>query len=512
MTRLIDKGSKSSRHGYILSIDQSTSCTKALLFDGAGNLTCRFDLPHRQIINERGWVEHDTDEIWKNLIGAVKGVLEKSGVVKGEIAGAALSNQRETSIVWDKSTGLPLYNAIVWQCGRAEEICRRIASNGAEDLIKRATGINLSPYYSAGKIAWVLENVDKARQAANKGVLCCSTIDSWLIYMLTDGEAVKTDYSNASRSQLLNIHKLEWDKDVCSLFGIDVAYLPELADSDDLFGYTDFGGVLDRKVPLHGVMGDSHGALYAQGCHEKGTVKATYGTGSSVMMNTGGTPAESKDIVTSLAWRLNGKVNYVLEGNINYTGAVIKWLVENLGIMSSSKEAESLARKAKHVPGLYFVPAFSGLGAPYWDGNARAMISGMDRGCGKAEIVKAAEDCIVYQITDIIRLMEREIKEPIKTLRVDGGPTRDAYLMQFQADMADTEVRVPEFEELSGMGPAYVAGIALGIYNAGDIFEKTPAASYVPSIAKEQREKLYSGWREAVGRVLVNSFSGVVSA
>jgi glycerol kinase len=459
-------------------------------------------LPHRQIIDERRWVEHDPHEVWKNLIGAVKGVLEKSGVKSGEISGAALSNQRETSIVWDKSTGRPLYNAIVWQCGRAEEICRRISANGAENLIKRATGINLSPYYSAGKMAWVLENVAEARQAADKGVLCCSTIDSWIVYMLTDGKAIKTDYSNASRSQLLNIHKLEWDEDVCSLFGINVGYLPELADSNDLFGYTDFGGTLDRKVPLHGVMGDSHGALYAQGCHEKGAVKATYGTGSSVMMNTGETPAESGDIVTSLAWRLGGKVNYVLEGNINYTGAVIKWLEEDLGLISSSKEAEPLARRAKHVPGLYLVPAFSGLGAPYWDGNARAAVIGMDRGCGKAEIVKAAEDCIVYQITDIIRLMEREIKEPIKTLRVDGGPTRDAYLMQFQADMADAEVRVPKFEELSGMGPAYAAGIALGIYDADKIFKRTPAASYVPSMTKEERETLYSGWREAVGRVL----------
>jgi glycerol kinase len=496
---------RSRRHRYILSIDQSTSCTKALLFDESGDLTCRFDLPHRQIIDEHGWVEHSPYEIWENLTGAVKGVLEKSGVRDGEISGAALSNQRETSVVWDKSDGRPLYNAIVWQCGRAGEICRRIASDGMEDLIKKATGINLSPYYSAGKIAWVLENVAEARRAADKGVLCCSTIDSWLIYMLTGGEAIKTDYSNASRSQLLNIHKLEWDGEICSLFGIDTEYLPELADSNALFGYTDFGGALNRKVPLHGVMGDSQGALYAQGCHEKSAVKVTYGTGSSVMMNTGETPAESGDIVTSLAWRLDGKVNYVLEGNINYTGAVIKWLAEDLGLISSSKEAESLARGAKHVPGLYLVPAFSGLGAPYWDGNARAMIVGMDRGCGKAEIVKAAEDCIVYQITDIIRLMERGMKEPVKTLRADGGPTRDSYLMQFQADMADALVCVPKFEESSGMGPAYAAGIALGVYDAEGIFERTPAAVYTPSMTKERRETLYSGWKEAIGRALTNA-------
>jgi glycerol kinase len=490
---------------YILSIDQSTAGTKAILFDRDGNLKDRVDVPHRQLVNEAGWVEHDPSEIWKNLVESVKGVLNKSGVRSDEISGAALSNQRETSVVWDRTTGRPFYNAIVWQCGRAEKICSRIAAGGAQDLIKKSTGINLSPYYSASKIAWVLENIPEARQAGSKGVLCCSTIDSWIIYMLTGGRSVMTDYSNASRSQLFNIGTLEWDKEVCSLFGINTDFLPELADSDALFGYTDFGGALDKKVPLHGVMGDSHGALYAQGCHEKGMVKATYGTGSSVMMNVGESRADSRDIVTSLAWRIDGKVNYVLEGNINYTGAVIKWLVDDVGLLEASKDAGPLASRAKYVPGLYIVPAFSGLGAPYWDGNARALICGMDRSCGKAEIGRAAEECIAYQITDVIRLMEREVGGHISTLRVDGGAAKDSFLMQFQADIANTQVSVPKFEELSAMGPAYAAGIAIGIYDREKIFEKPPAATYTPSISDEHRETLYSGWRGAVEKALTGA-------
>lgn len=486
----------------ILSVDQSTVSTKAILFDAEGNPKSRFDVPHRQIVDEAGWVEHDPLEIWKNLLDAVKGVLAKSGVKSGEISAAALSNQRETAVVWDRATGRPFYNAIVWQCGRAESICRRVAAAGAGDLIKKSTGINLSPYYSAAKIAWVLENVPEARRAAEAGTACCSTMDSWIVYMLTGGQPPKTDCSNASRTQLFNIDTLEWDEEVCSLFGIKTTALPEPVDSDALFGFTDFGGALDGKVPLHAVMGDSHGALYAQGCHEKGMVKATYGTGSSVMMNVGESRAESGDTVSSLAWRLGGRVNYILEGNINYAGAVIKWLVDDMGLLESSKDAAALARSAKTVPGLYIVPAFSGLGAPYWDSDARALICGMDRSCGRAEIVRAAEECIAYQVTDILRLMEKETGARIAALRADGGGTRDGFLMQFQADMANAQVRVPQFEELSAMGPAYAAGAATGLYVPEKIFGKQPAAVYTPSISASRRETLYSGWRKAVEKAL----------
>jgi len=488
---------------YILSIDQSTSCTKALLFDGNGDLAGRFDLPHRQIINEKGWIEHDPEEIWVRLLGAVKGVLDKSGIDGDAVIGVGLSNQRETALVWEKNSGKPLYNAIVWQCGRGAEICGRINAQGKAGLVKQSTGINLSPFFSAAKIAWVLENVPAAKQAQEKGTLCCSTVDSWLVYKMTRGESIKTDYSNASRSQLMNIFSLKWDEDICGLFGIDPAALPEICDSNGLYGYTDFDGILPKAVPIRAVMGDSHGALYGQGCLRPGMIKATYGTGSSVMMNVGEKPVQSEKLVTSLAWGIDGKVEYVLEGNLNYTGAVIKWLVDDLGLIASSKDAGKLAREARQVEGLYLVPAFSGLGAPYWDDNARAIICGLDRTCGKAEIVRAAEECIVYQIHDILCLMKSEAGLDIQVLRADGGPTDDNFLMQFQADIAGTKVFVPNVEELSGMGSAYVAGLSLGIYNSDEIFNRLAGTEYTPSMDEQQRNVLYDGWLQAVRKTLI---------
>ena len=489
---------------YILSIDQSTSCTKAMLFDRFGDLAGRFDLPHRQIIDDKGWVEHDPEEIWANLVGAVKNVLDKTGVSGASVIGVGLSNQRETAVVWDKSSGHPLYNAVVWQCARGREICGHIDALGKAGLVKRSTGINLSPYFSAAKIAWVLENIPAARGAQEAGNLCCSTVDSWLIYKMTRGKSIKTDFSNASRSQLMNISSLVWDEEICSLFGIDPEVLPQICDSNDLFGYTDFDGVLPQAVPIRAVMGDSHGALYGQGCLSPGMIKATYGTGSSVMMNVGETPVFSGKLVTSLAWGIDGHVEYVLEGNLNYTGAVIKWLVDELGLLASSKDAEKLAREARQVEGLYLVPAFSGLGAPYWDDNARAMVCGLDRTCGKAEIVRAAEECIAYQITDILRLMETEAGLDIQILRVDGGPTRDGFLMQFQADMADAKVFVPNIEELSGMGVAYAAGVSLGLYNPDEIFNRSAGTEYTPAMDEQRRNALYNGWLKAVKRTLID--------
>ena len=321
---------------------------------------------------------------------------------------------------------------------------------------------------------------------------------------MTRGKSIKTDFSNASRSQLMNISSLVWDEEICALFGIDPEVLPQICDSNDLFGYTDFDGVLPQAVPIRAVMGDSHGALYGQGCLSPGMIKATYGTGSSVMMNVGETPVFSGKLVTSLAWGIDGHVEYVLEGNLNYTGAVIKWLVDELGLLASSKDAEKLAREARQVEGLYLVPAFSGLGAPYWDDNARAMVCGLDRTCGKAEIVRAAEECIAYQITDILRLMETEAGLDIQILRVDGGPTRDGFLMQFQADMADAKVFVPNIEELSGMGVAYAAGVSLGLYNPDEIFNRSAGTEYTPAMDEQRRNALYNGWLKAVKRTLID--------
>lgn len=486
---------------YIIAIDQSTAGTKAVLFNEASDIVARYDVAHKQIIDNRGWVEHSPDEIYANMVLAVQKVLQNSGVPAQQVVGIGLSNQRETAIVWDKHTGKPVYNAIVWQCARGEAICNDILTLGVGEEIREATGIPLSPYYSAAKIAWVLQNVPAVQKLADEKALCCSTMDSWLVYKLCGGSP-KTDYSNASRTQLFNIDKLHWDETVCGYFGIDNSMLPEVCDSNALYGYTDIGGVLPQKVPLHAVMGDSHGALYGQGCLKPGMVKATYGTGSSIMMNIGRQPHRSdKGIVTSLAWSMNGKAEYVFEGNINYTGAVIKWLVEDLELIESAKEVSALAERAAKVPGLYLVPAFSGLGAPYWRGDARAMICGMNRETGKKEIARAAEECIAYQIADIVFLMEEETGRQIEVLRVDGGPTKDVFLMQFQADILQNKVQVSNVEELSASGVAFAAGLALGIFDE-EVFEKPFLKIYKPQMTQQKKEELYIGWKKAVAKTL----------
>ncbi|MDO4337787.1 MAG: glycerol kinase GlpK [Eubacteriales bacterium] len=487
---------------YVLGIDQSTQGTKALLFDEQGTLVCRSDLPHRQYIDQRGWVEHDPEEIYANTISVIKLLVEKAGIDKNEIVTLGISNQRETALVWDRVTGKPVYNAVVWQCARGAQICEEIEAAGYGEMIRSHTGLQLSPYFSAAKIAWVLRNVKGAREKADKGELCCGTIDSWLVYKLTQGREFRTDYSNASRTQMFNITTLEWDEEVCGLFGIPVSCLAELTDSDGEYGMTDLDGFLEKPISIHGVLGDSHGALFGQGCIEKGMIKTTYGTGSSVMMNIGKEPVFSKRVVTSLAWKLGGEVNYVLEGNINYTGAVITWLKDDLGLISSPGETEELALQANPTDKTYLVPAFTGLGAPYWDSEASGIITGMTRTTKRAEIVRAGLECIAYQITDIIGAMSAESKIPISELRVDGGPTRNRYLMQFQSDIADVTVQVPSAEELSGIGAAYAAGIAAGLYSRDEVFAKMSRTRFEPEMDAQTRREKYQGWKKAVEQVL----------
>ena len=483
---------------YILSVDQSTQGTKALLFDDKGSLLCRTDKPHRQIINDKGWVEHDLNEIYANTLQVVKDLVSKAGIDKGEIVALGISNQRETSACWSKKTGEPLYNAIVWQCSRGAAICEGLEKQGYSETVYRKTGIKLSPYFPAAKLAWIFQNVAGVSERAKAGEIAAGTIDSWLVWKLTNGERHQTDYSNASRTQLFNINSLEWDEDLLKIFGLDKRCMAEVTDSDGDFGMTDFEGWLDRKIPICGVLGDSHGALFGQGCLNTGMIKATYGTGSSIMMNTGENPVFSDaGIVTSLAWKIGGKVNYVLEGNINYTGAVITWLKDDVKLIASPGETESLARAAKRNDHTYLVPAFSGLGAPYWDSHASACIVGMTRSTGKNEIVKAALDCIVYQITDIVEAMRSSSGITISGLRVDGGPTRNKYLMQFQSDMLNIPVRVPDAEELSGIGAAYCAGISAGLYG-DDVFKNLKRTLYVPDMAGSERKNLYDGWKNAV--------------
>lgn len=488
---------------YMLAVDQSTQGTKALLIDEQAKLIKRVDLSHRQIVNQQGHVSHDPEEIYQNTLRVVSRIITEAGVDAGDIAGLGLSNQRETAVVWERATGKPVADAIVWQCSRSAGICRRIAETVDTERIREKTGLVLSPYFPASKFTWLLEHIEGLRERAERGELCFGTVDTWLIYRLTNGASYKTDYSNASRTQLFNLAELSWDQELCELFGMRCEWLAEVCDSNSCFGMTDFNGTLTKLIPIHGVLGDSHGALFGQGCLKKGMTKATYGTGSSIVMNIGETPVWSRHgVVTSVGWRMNGTVNYILEGNVNYSGAVVTWLKDRMGMIREPEETQMLALEADKNDKVYLVPAFTGLGAPYWDSGAAAAISGMTRTTGRAEIVRAGLESIAYQIADIVNAMSDDVGARIEELRVDGGPTRNAYLLQFQSDILGTLVRVPEREELSGMGAAYAAGLALGLYQ-NDVFEKTGAIIYEPIMEPGVKADKYQGWKAAVSVVII---------
>ena len=485
---------------YLMAIDQSTQSTKVLLFDQEGRIRLRVDRPHRQIIDSRGYVEHDPEEIYSNLLALVPELLQKSGIAPEELRGVGISNQRETSVMWERATGKPVYNAVVWQCARGAAICDALSAHA--EMIQSRTGLKLSPYFSAAKLAWILQNVPGVRERAEKGEICCGTMDSYLVHRLTGGASFRTDYSNASRTQLFNIHTLEWDREILDLFGIPACCMAQLTDSDAVYGETDFEGALPHPIPIRCVLGDSHAALFAQGCLEKGMLKVGYGTGSSIMMNIGEKPLlSSLGIVTSLAWKLNGRVNYILEGNVNYSGAIITWLKDQAHLLRSAAESRDLALQANPDDRTYLVPAFSGLGAPYWRSDLSAAFIGMSRATGQAELVKAGLEAIAYQITDIVLLMQQEAGIREIELRVDGGPSRNDWLMQFQSDMLSCPVLVPQAEELSCVGVAYAAGIAMGLY-PDTIFEKNQYAVYRPRMDGPTRARKYDGWREAVRRIL----------
>ena len=488
---------------YILAVDQSTQGTKGLLFNEDGELVCRADRPHRQIISPLGWVSHDPEEIRQNTLAVCRDTVEKAGIDKGSIAAFGISNQRETTVAWDGETGKCICDAIVWQCARAEAVCEQLSDMA--DTVRARTGLNLSPYFPAAKMGWIMENVPEAKALADAGRLRLGTVDSWLLSFLTRERVHATDYSNASRTQLFDIIALRWDEKLCRAFGVPVEALPEVRMSDSVFGTTDLDGYLDKPIPVCGVLGDSHGALFGQDCRRPGQVKATYGTGSSVMMNIGDEPRfSSGGLVTSLAWGMNGRVEYVFEGNLNYTGAVMTWLRRDVGLIENDAEATELARAANPNDRCYFVPAFSGLGAPYWDSRASGMLTGVSRTTGRAEIAKACLECIAYQITDLTELMRRDAGVELASLRVDGGPTASEYLMQFQSDMARASVEVPNLQELSGMGAAYAAGISAGIYDPDRVYEHVRRRVYAPAMDAERREELYKGWQAAVRQVLTH--------
>ena len=485
---------------YVLGIDQSTQGTKALLFDAAGRIAGRADLTHRQIVNGQGWVSHDLQEIYRNTVRCVKALLASAGTDGKNIAVAGISNQRETACAWDASTGESVCGAVVWQCARAADVCARIEREnpGVRDMVRAKTGLALSPYFTAAKFAWILENVPAAQCALEKGNLRLGTVDSYLVWNLTRGRVFRTDCSNAARTQLFDIRALRWDSDLCRVFGVPEGCLPEVVSSDGDFGTTDFGGALDHAVPVRCVMGDSNGALFGQDCRRPGGIKCTYGTGSSVMMNTGAKPAAAENLSVSLAWTLRGETAYVLEGNVNHSGAVISWMQHDLRLFDSAAESAALSLGANPADKTFLVPAFSGLGAPYWDSGARAVFCGMSRTTGRAELVRAGLESIAQQVTDILETMRRESGLAAECMRADGGAAKNAVLMQMQSDLAPVRVEASNVEELSGMGVAYAAGIAEGIYDGKTIFSVAERTAYEPRMPKEKRRERRDGWAAAV--------------
>lgn len=488
------------RKKYILGIDQSTQGTKMLLFDGRGTIVTRIDRPHRQLVNEEGWVSHDMNEIYENIISEVKELVQKLHIRGEEICAVGISNQRETTVAWEED-GMPCCPAIVWQCGRASQIAQRIAKDAAAaGLIQNVTGLPLSPYFPACKMRWLLEHDCRD---LNEKKLHLGTVDSYLIYRLTNGEVFATDASNASRTQLMDLENRCWSAQVCEIFKIPLSVLPRILDSNARFGETDFDGVLDRKVPICSVMGDSHSALYGQRCHQAGKMKITYGTGSSIMLNTGSTKAASRHgLATSLAWSIDGKASYVLEGNINYTGAVISWLKNDLGLIASTGEANALCAAANPDDETVIVPAFTGLSAPYWESRVRAGMLGMSRTTKKAEIVKAAVESIAQQITDVFEAMELDFGTSIEEARADGGPTKNTYLMQLQSDLSGACVLASDTEELSAIGTAYLAGITVGLYDKIEVFENLTYRNYQPGMDEEKKQAKRGAWKAAVKSIL----------
>lgn len=488
---------------YVIGIDQSTQGTKVLLFDGSGKILCRVDRKHRQIISHRGWVSHDMQEVYENLLDGVRELLNNTRITAAEIAAVGLSNQRETTVCWG-ANGTPLAPAIVWQCSRADELIRRkFPDSAVSEQIRLITGLPLSPFFPAAKMAWILENVP---QAAKDPQLHLGTVDSYLVYRLTEGRTFATDVTNASRTQLMDLDTCRWSETLCSLFGIPQAALPQILHSDALFGTTTFDGLLEAPIPIRGVMGDSHCALFGHGCLEPGKMKTTYGTGSSMMLNIGTQPVRSQHgLATSVAWGWKGAVSYVLEGNINYTGAVMTWLKEDLELISSISEIEPLISKASPADKTVLVPAFTGLGAPYWNDAARASIVGMGRTTRKPELVKAAVESIGHQICDVFDAMALDYGKPITQLRADGGPTRNEYLMQFQSDLIRQEVVVPSAEELSAMGAAFMAGIVAGVYDENAVFSQISYRHFTPEMTEESAADLRCLWKEAVRSVLAQT-------
>lgn len=489
---------------YIVALDQGTTSSRAIIFDKEQNIYGIAQKEFTQIYPKEGWVEHNPMEIWSSQYGVLQEVMAKTNIKPSDIAAIGITNQRETTIVWDRITGEPIYNAIVWQCRRTAKICEELKEEGLDKYIKENTGLVVDAYFSATKIKWILDNVEGARERAEAGRLLFGTVDTWLLWKLTNGEVHVTDYTNASRTMLYNIKELKWDKKIANRLGIPICMLPEVKNSSEVYGYANLGGSKEEvKVPISGIAGDQQAALFGQACFNKGDAKNTYGTGCFLLMNTGEEMVESKNgLITTIAIGIDNKIQYALEGSVFMGGAIIQWLRDELCLISDAKDSEYFAKKVKDNGGVYVVPAFVGLGAPYWDMYARGAIFGLTRGANKNHIIRAALESIAYQSKDLIEAMQEDTGLKIKTLKVDGGASKNNLLMQFQSDIMDAKVCKPIITETTALGAAYLAGLAVGYWESKEEISKSfyISESYEPDLDNETRVKLYKGWKKAVDR------------
>ena len=485
---------------FVMALDAGTTSNRCILFDRQGNIRSVAQKEFTQYFPKPGWVEHDADEIWSTQLGVAVEAMSKIGAEATDIAAIGITNQRETAIVWDKKTGEPVCNAIVWQCRRTAGFCDKLIAEGLEDMIRRKTGLKIDAYFSATKIKWILDHVEGARQRAERGELLFGTVETWLIWKLTKGKVHVTDYSNASRTMLFNINTLQWDEDILKLLDIPVTMLPEVKPSSCIYGESDpsyFGG----SIPIGGAAGDQQSALFGQTCFQPGEAKNTYGTGCFLLMNTGEKPVSSDNgLLTTIAWGLDGKVNYALEGSIFVAGAAIQWLRDEMRLIDSSEDSEYMANKVPDTNGCYVVPAFTGLGAPHWDPYARGTIVGITRGVNKYHVIRATLESLAYQVNDVLKAMEADAGITLSSLKVDGGASANNFLMQSQADISNAPVNRPRCVETTAMGAAYLAGLAVGYWENKEEVLKNWASDriFMPQIPEEERENKIRGWNKAV--------------
>ena len=485
---------------YIMALDAGTTSNRCILFDHDGKICSVAQKEFTQYFPKPGWVEHDANEIWTTQLGVALSAMNKIGATAEDIAAIGIANQRETTIVWDRDTGEPICHAIVWQCRRTSEYCDQLKAAGYTEMIREKTGLIIDAYFSATKLKWILDNVDGAREKAEAGQLMFGTVETWLIWKLTCGKVHVTDYSNASRTMLFNIHTLDWDDDILKLLGIPRSMLPKPVSNSEFYEYADpmhFCGA----IKIAGAAGDQQAALFGQACFAKGEAKNTYGTGGFLLMNTGNQPVRSKNgLLTTIAWGLNGQVNYALEGSIFVAGAAIQWLRDELKILEDSRDSEYMARKVPDTNGCYVVPAFTGLGAPHWDQYARGTIVGLTRGCNKNHIIRATLDSLCYQVNDVLDAMSADSGIRLAALKVDGGAAANNYLLQTQADISNAPVERPCSVETTALGAAYLAGLAVGFWSGPEELAKNRAIDklFVPDIPEAERRKRLRGWRKAV--------------